>query len=272
MKQIKRMQLGVLLATLLIVSMLFVPIVVAQGENKKIDKKIEEVISLQPEAGSAIILDSVKVTQLPNGSLMINGSGLHKPGEPAQYYRWEANITKKTYKITKLDPSTAKFQIPTITKEEINNTKVQNVGIAAISPGSHWAIVWVQTTDPVWEQLAETANRLEWTVYSNGQVGYNYRRVSCFPSNPTSFGTHWYNSVCSFVGSVSYSSDQTSLFSQAKGNYYNYDFGNPNQATYTNHLSQIQGKNDGSNAYSWSDVHSGEYWWLLWGHVYVDGG
>jgi len=60
------------------------------------------------------------------------------------------------------------------------------------------------------------------------------------------------------------------VVAQAKGNYYNYDFGNPNQATYTNHLSQIQGKN--SNAYSWSDVHSGEYWWLLWGRVYVDGG
>lgn len=271
MKQSKGMQLGAMLAAMLLLSMVFVTIVSAQGEKKNIDKKIEEVISLQPEADSAIILDSVKVTQLSNGSLMVNGSGVHKPGEPAQYYRYEVNLTKKTYKITKLDPSTAKFQIPTITKEEKNSTKVQNVGIAAISPGSHWAIVWVQTTDPVWEQLAETANLLEWTVYSNGQVGYNRRQINCFASNPTSFDTHWYNNICSWVGSVSYSGDHTSLFSQAKGNYYNYDFMLDNMATYADHLSNLQGKNDGSNEYSWSDVHSGEFYWLLWGHVYVDG-
>jgi len=266
------MQLGALLAALLIASMVFVPMAIAQREKENKDQKIEEVILLQPEAGSDLILDSVKATPLPNGSVMVSGSGVHKPGEPPQYYRWEVNLTKKTYKTTKLDPSTAKLQIPAITKEEINKTQAQNVGIAAISPGSHWAVVWVQTTDLAYESLAETAHRLEWTVYSDGRVGFNLRRVTCWAANPSSFGTHWYIDSCNFAGSVSYSSDGTSLFSKAEGRYHNYDFGDPNQATYAYHWSQIQGKNDGSHPYTWDAVHSGEYSWLLLGHVYADGG
>ncbi len=93
--------------------------------------------------------------------------------------------------------------------------------------------------------------------------------VSAWAANPTSWGTHWYMDSYGFIGSVTYSPDQTSLFSEAYGNYHNWDFDDINQATYADHWSKIQGKNDGDFDYWWSATHSGEYWWLLDGDVYT---
>ncbi|TRZ87281.1 MAG: hypothetical protein D4R88_09530 [Methanosarcinales archaeon] len=58
MKSSIKIGIGALLTAMLLLSMVFVPVASAQGANDNKDKKILEIIRLQPEAGSEVILDS----------------------------------------------------------------------------------------------------------------------------------------------------------------------------------------------------------------------
>lgn len=271
MKKNKGIQLGAVLAAMLLVSMALVSVVSAQDVEKRQDRSVVELMELQPEAGSDVVLGSLQAVRWSDGSVTIRGSGHKQVGDPAQYFSLETNISKKTYKTVKLDPSSVKRLTPAISKSEVDKEQTQNIAMDAISQGAHAAVVWVSTTDPVYERLVETVHRLEWTVYSGGTVGFDLRRVTCFAANPTSFGTHWYTDSCSFIGGVSYSNDYTSLFTEAEGRYHNDDWGFDWWATYADHWIKIQGKNDGDFSYWWDTDYSGEDWFILRTLVYTDG-
>ena len=270
MKKSKGMQLGALLAAMLLLSMVFVPVASAQGANDNKDKKILEIIRLQPEASSEVILDSFEAILWSDDSVTVQSSGQKQAETPALYFHWEINLSKKTYKTTKLAVSDLIKRTPINTKIEKNKGKLTpDAVVVAVTPGTYTATVQVVTDDLVGEDLAETTHKLNWTVNAGGTVNWNWRSVSAWAANPSSFGTHWFVDTYGFVGSVTYSPDQTSVFSEAQGKYYNWDFGDDNQATYADHWSKIQGRNDGGFNYWWGATHSGEYWWLLDGDVYA---
>lgn len=241
MKKSKGMQLGALLAAMLLLSMVFVPVASAQGANDNKDKKILEIIRLQPEAGSEVILDSFEAILWSDDSVTVQSSGQKQAETPALYFHWEINLSKKTYKTAKLPISDMVKRMPIDIKIENNNDNLtSDASIAAVTTGTYTTTVGVITDDLLGEDLAETIHQISWTVNGGGTVSYNWRSVSAWAANPTSWGTHWYMDSYGFIGSVTYSPDQTSLFSEAFGNYHNWDFDDINQATYADHWSKIQ--------------------------------
>ncbi|MDW7728103.1 MAG: hypothetical protein SCH70_13565 [Candidatus Methanoperedens sp.] len=269
MKKSKGMQLGALLAAMLLLSMAFVPAVSAKADVEK-DKIIVDVIDLQPEATSEVILDSLKATRWSDGPVTISGSGEKQVGEPAQYFHWEINLSKGTYKTTKLAVSDLVETTPIITKIEKNKGKLNSDGsVTALTSDQYTATVLVVTDDPLGEDLAKTTHQLTWTINTDGTVTKDWRSVSCWAANPSSQDTHWFVDSCNFFGSVTYSSDRTSLFSEVKSKFHNYDWGIDSWATYAEHWSKIQGRNDSWYNYWWDTTHSGEDWFLLDGDVYA---
>lgn len=59
------------------------------GECKEIeerpDRSVVEVVELQHEAGSDVVLDSLQAVRWSDGSVTIRGSGHKQVGTPAQY-------------------------------------------------------------------------------------------------------------------------------------------------------------------------------------------
>ncbi len=270
MKSRIKIGIGALLTAMLLLSMVFVPVASAQGANDNKDKKILEIIRLQPEAGSEVILDSFEAILWSDDSVTVQSSGKRQAETPALYFHWEINLSKKTYKTAKLPISDMVKRMPIDIKIENNKDNLtSDASIAAVTTGTYTTTVGVITDDPLGEDLAETIHQISWTVNGGGTVSYNWRSVGTWAANPTSWDTHWYMDSYGFIGSVTYSPDQTSLFSEAYGNYHNWDFGDVNQATYAGHWSKIQGKNDGEFDYWWSATHSGEWWWILDGDVYA---
>lgn len=121
-----------------------------------------------------------------------------------------------------------------------------------MSPGTYTATVRVVTDDPLGVDVAETTHKLTWDVHADETVSYNWRSVGCWAANPSPFGTHWFVDSCSFI---------------AEGTSHNWDFGDDTKATYADHWSKIQGKNDGWYYYWWDAMHSGEF--LLDGDMYA---
>ncbi|CAG0959791.1 hypothetical protein METP2_00715 [Methanosarcinales archaeon] len=267
----KGMQLGALLAAMLLLSMAFVPAASAQGAPENKDKKIIEIKQLKPEAGSEVILDSLQATKWSDGSVKISGSGEKQVGAPAQYFHWEVNISKGTYKTTKLAVADLRETTPIITNVEINNGKSKSIPdeSAAMTTGQHSATVLVVTDDPPGEDLAKTTHQLTWTINTDGTVDFNWRTSGCWAANPSSLDTHWFVDSCNFLGSVTYSSGRTSLSSEVNSKFHNYDWGFDSWVTYAEHWSKIQGRNDSWYDYWWDTTHSGEDWFLLDGDVYA---
>lgn len=114
----------------------------------------------------------------------------------------------------------------------------------------------IATLDPVNIPEAYTYNKIWWTEDSNGTLQLTSRHAYCEAISPTLANTHWYNSNCSLPWS--YNGNYTSLSSTATGNYYNYDFADPNQATYAWHTINITANAGGTFSYSYNWSHWGE--------------
>ncbi|SNQ60487.1 hypothetical protein MNV_1840012 [Candidatus Methanoperedens nitroreducens] len=122
-------------------------------------------------------------------------------GTSPLYFHWEVNLSKKTYKTTKLPISDLVKRMPTDTKIENNKDDLtSDAYTVAVTSGTYTATVGVITDDAVGEDLSETTHQISWTVNSGGTVSYNWRSVSAWAANPSSFDTHWYVDTYGFIG------------------------------------------------------------------------
>jgi len=140
-----------------------------------------------------------------------------------------------------------------------------NPAIEAIIPGTYTGRVRVQTKDPVFVVLTETMTQLTWTVSSSGAVtGAQPSSDSCWSANPSSLGTHWFVSSCSY-GALYTSAGR--VCNDNQGGYYNYDFGDDNVITTVSQYVYVCGRNDAFYDYSWSHNDGGEFALLIYGSV-----
>lgn len=237
----------VVIASLVVLSLFFNASVFAVNPNPKITKELQ----LKPDPQSEQIVDSISVTRLSDGSILVKGSGEHISGSEPVNFEWEVDLEKGTYKTTR------------IATEDVE-------GFGALSSGSHTAYVRVRTVDLPGLTLAETQQQLWWSV-SNGKVYYNDRTKACWAVNPSPIGTRWYIYLCRWYNPIYYNGDQTRIYSEVEAEYYNYDWLDPNLITQASHFSRIIGRNNGGFDYSWFAYHSGESSGTLRGQVYAAG-
>lgn len=257
-------------------------------------------IQLQPLLDTDVLIPDMKAEFLSEGSVTISGSGIYEVDGPPLAYQFEVDLVKGTYTTRLLDPSQLEKQVPQ--KRRFKNRAPLDVGPLAQfdvnpsvipaswvydgsnpfplgylrreiahRPGRWWGSVSVFTRDPPQLILTQTYSKLDWTVYSNGTVNWNYYDDSCWAANPSSVGTHWFVRSC-WYGSVWRTNGNTQVCHNHDGSYYNYDFGNPGLRTDVYQWTQICGRNDGYFNYWWNHTDSGEYSSLIYGFIVLNQG
>lgn len=219
--------------------------------------KSPEVIELSPSPDSFVKLQSVQLVKYSDKEVTFRVKGHKEPNSEPLSFAIEVDPENKTYKTIKKErPSPELFtEEPddTITPQALTITYVETV--------------FIDTLDPVDIECCETYLTLKWTVDQNyDQIVSATRTKGQYDWQPTAAGTNWYlsyNNYGSFTTTSTYSTTST----HAK--HYNYDFQDDSLATYAYHDIGITGYKDGSFDYSADWNHTGEYYYLLKGSVYI---
>lgn len=272
-----------ILALLLTVAFLLSNIGLAFADNpEKNTPTVVEIKDMVEHSNSEVKLKEVKALKLSDGSVTISAKGSKKVGDPAVAYELELDLASGTYKTTLKPVKKSKDNVDVTTTQshrtfnpEAKRSPAKTGVVSIMDSGSgtqhgtyvsgqrYRAKVETYTEDPPGYDLAMLRQTLEWTINSNGTVTYNTRSTSAWAANPSPPGTHWYVDSNFFAGSPYYSAGNTSVSTDAKGEFHNYDFGDASLATYATHNLTLEGLNDYWYNYSYNVTHTGEYSYLL---------
>jgi hypothetical protein len=201
-------------------------------------------IELQPKPGSDVIVEDLHAIVWEDGAVSVRGSGSGVAGQ-LQSFSYEVDLESESYTTTLLE------------------SRAVAPPAGRLMMSDHVARVNVVTEDVAQLDVAETLHRLHWTI-SGGVVTWGYGQIGCWEKNPTLAGTHWFEDYCTW-GSLSinnFSAAQSSF-----GRYYNYDFADDSQSTWTEHSIQIYGYYTTGYNFNWDVTSWGEYSNLLHGGV-----
>lgn len=274
MKNRKRsFPLGVLAAALMLFT--FIPISSPSAQEKGPDvkdpqrgtRKLLHTQQLQPKAESRLTLGSMSISYYDDGSIDINAEGDYSGYGDPYAYEYEVDTSDATYSAYPTDPE----QMPDSSDpgtgpgggEDVQPPMMEDVRRQWIT-SRWWGRVRVQTLDPVFVQLTETSNFLQWVVFHDGSVDWEIQRYGCWAANPSSLGTHWFTRYCSSPWPYW---NYTSVYSSSSGGYINWDFGNDSVATYVDQWCQIQALNNGWYRYWWRHTDAGEFSVFIRGRV-----
>ncbi|MFD2044225.1 hypothetical protein ACFSTA_10060 [Ornithinibacillus salinisoli] len=158
-----------------------------------------------------------------------------------------------------VNPDTKQYQVVEYNNDNlsISSKDESEVIVSPNARNTRYIRVQATTDDPIGANLAWTINRLVWdydqtSAYKNSRSGSN-----CNAANPSSLGTHWYISSCTF-SSYSIIDGGRTVTSKLTGSYYNYDFMDNNKRTDVTHNVYLEGYKDGSSYYSATWSKSGE--------------
>lgn len=244
--------------SLLLTSM---PIFAGNAPAAKVIKEVE----LGPQEGNEVVLKSVMATEWDNGRVTVTVKDSAPVGANLAY-SIDVDLAKGTYK-TKLEapwsdaPASSPPSAPTgVTDTQASTAITQSATLYSLT-------VYVRTDDPYPfdMELARTRHRLIWAADGTSVSGA-WNEHECIPKNPTSIGTHWYTDVCENLGAFW---DSAHAATSGDGQYYNYDFGDPDEATYTLHDMTITGFPTGRSDYTWGWNAWGEYSGFLHAHVWI---
>lgn len=228
--------------------------------------KVERVLKLQPQAKAEVIVPEFKAVFLSDGSVTVTGKGRARADAPPQGFDFEIDLARGTYATRRLDQQEIeeRDRLQGLPREEQGERPLEPV-IKAITPGTWFGRVRVQTKDPVFVVLTETLSSLTWTVSSSGTVtGVSPSTDSCWAANPSSLGTHWFTSSCAY-GGLYVSSGR--VCNDNTGGYYNYDFGDDDDITTVSQYVYLCGRNDAFYDYNFTHNDGGEGALLIYGSV-----
>ncbi|HJX28650.1 MAG TPA: hypothetical protein VJ885_12105 [Thermoanaerobaculia bacterium] len=228
--------------------------------------KVERVVKLQPRAEAEVVVRDFKALFLTDGSVTVTGKGTVRAEAPPQGFDFEVDLARGTYTTRRLD------QHEIEERDRLRESTRENQGgeplepaIKAITPGTWFGRVRVQTKDPVFVVLTETMSSLTWTTSSTGTVtGSSPSTDSCWAANPSSLDTHWFTSSCAYGGLYASSGR---VCNDNTGSYYNYDFGDDADITTVSQYVYLCGRNDAMYDYSFTHNDGGEAALLIYGSV-----
>lgn len=215
--------------------------------NDKLPKTI-----LTPEKDSAIIMDEVSI--LDDGSVQLGHT--KKVTDPPAAYSIQINKEKGTYKVTQKELTESQLQ-------EIAAAKIQTP--QSITTTQHYT-AWTEldTWDAASQLLCKSKLQLWWYDYGS-TVGPDTATLTPWSDtqgNNWPLHTHWYlssqNKPAAFLNT-----DHTKLTQNADTHFYNYDYGDSQQATYQNHNMTMYAYSNDTWSWVYTAPASGEDWVLL---------
>jgi hypothetical protein len=211
-------------------------------------KESPKSVELTPCSDTYIILDSVKMLVNDDNDVEVSVVRTKRMGQKPVSYIIQIDPETKTYRTLEAEPSQRPRENP------------MDVGMMS----TNYSLgVYVESVDPPQAPLCESGLWLYWTV-NNGKVVSANRYKDQWDGCPTMFGTHWYLSYHNW-GDFYITSGEAFVSSRAK--HYNYDFMDPNLATYAYHNIDIWGYANGNWKYKATWNHTGECSYLLGGKV-----
>jgi hypothetical protein len=262
MKQIKGIQLGAMLAAILLLNMMFAHIAGAKIDNKE-DKGIpQQVHDLSPSPDNYVNLEHVQLIIWNKNHTTLSIHTKKEAGSGPQYFSIEVFPENKTYKTTKKEIKESLF-LKQITEGQVNGAidqKSKKSSEDVVTASSYRTIqVAILSEDPAFLDLGKTWHRLEFSA-DGSTVIYNYRSINgAAYTTPWPFNTHWYIDITpTFYGTPQYSPNHYSVTSDGYGQYYNDDWNNQNLRTWAWHRIKIQGNADTSADITASWDHWGE--------------
>lgn len=241
----------ILLAIIFLVNLLFATNAFAEKSTA---------IDLKPAKDNYIKLNSVKLIKFDDNNIEFSIKGQKERGTEPLHFGIQVDVQNKTYKTFNKQENKA---VPdNVLPTEKRNNSTEEVSINSVD---HLAAVSITTNDPVHIPCCETGLQLNWTV-SGGTVTNESRSKWNWDGNPTLGGTHWYlsyNNYGNWYGGGDYTS------TSAHGKHYNYDFQDDSLSTYAYHDIEITGYGDGDYDYDATWRHTGEYYYFLYGEIWV---
>lgn len=232
----------------------------------ELEVRVEQIVKLRPQADAEVVIPDFRAIFLSDGSVSIRAKGTADANAEPQGYDFEVDLVNGTYTTRRLDrQEIAERDLlqQELLKDQLSGEEPLESTTKAITPGTWFARARVQTKDPVNVLLAETMTSLTWTVSSTGTVtGVSPSTDRCWAANPSSLGTHWSVSSCSY-GALYVSAGR--VCNDNTGNYINYDFGLPAYSTTASHYVYVCGRNDATYNYDYTANHGGEFYFLLTG-------
>lgn len=243
------------------------PVVQAAPPIRPDSPDVRAVQVLKPTPDSVVKFDEVKLLRLRSGDFVVHGSGTYRPGQPPIHVRFTVDPEKGTYKTESLP----------IGKElasliSSSHAPRRNILTLAATRLDHQATMRIVTEDPIQLNLAVTTNILKWYNYSGQSTVYwsGSDPSSCWANPDTPAGTSWGVQYCR-KPSPSYNSSHTEVIKYIDAQYYNWDFGSNNLATYAWHWSELRGLAGGRFGFDWETKYSGEGSSLLYTDVFLNG-
>lgn len=215
----------------------------------------------QPDA--EVIIPELEALFLSDGSVTLSGKGTADARAPIHGYDFEVDLLRGTYTTRRLDRREIEE------RDRLQGSPKEQPVYRSREEAREKAIVYrarvrVRTKDPLLVDLTETMTRLSWTISPAGTLTSTYAADSCWSANPSSLGTYWYTSYCTYGGLYTSGSR---LCNDNQGDYYNYDFGSADQITTATQSVNVCGRNDALYDYSWSHNDGGEAALLIFGSV-----
>jgi hypothetical protein len=235
-------------------------------------------ISLKPAAEAEVLLDAVQVQVKEDGSRLVRFQGTSSTNVAPIAFTLAVDMKTGTYN-TKVasepveevlevqqSPHTVLAEDAPVLPAEMPSTTM------SIVTGTRTGRVRVQVLDPCFKVLNQTTDSLTWNTAANGTMTWSSYSDGCAGytvTNPCgiTLTTHWYTTSCS--GSSPYYSSGRPV-NYASGSYYNTDFGNQSQSTYTSATITLTGQNNGTFTYTHTYAESGENWIGAWHRVLLN--
>jgi hypothetical protein len=203
-------------------------------------------IELTPSKDSYVKLDSVKLIILDSNNYQVKLTRNKKAGSEPLHFIVQIDPEKKTYKTVKSEPLPIKY--PDFKKSDSGSSSLSTTN-TDYSVG-----IYITTTDIPGAPCCQTGLWLNWTVNKSNIINANYHKDQ-YDWQPTLFNTNWYLSYHN-LNYFNWGSNRASVSSSAK--HYNYDWRDPNLATYAYHDITINGYPSGQYGYTTNWYHSGE--------------
>lgn len=246
-------------------------------------RKVAFTIPLTAEPDSEMGLASLELDILSDGTRMLRGRTVPKFRSANETFYFMVEPLKGTYRTT-LRRSTMEHaagqSLPEVAPMEKTHaiSEVRPMGGQGGPPPSlpepgddcgctdqcvgSWGAS-VATLDPAAAELTNTFLTAQWSISGTTMCQWHgSAHGSCAAANPSQFGTHWYTSYCDTYGpSISWKY----LDAYQVGNYYNFDFGLPNEGTDVTQTVRIQVSESGGVFYDWSHADWGDFSWIIYG-------
>lgn len=246
------------------------PLVVGRAFLHRPSADVVSTVALTPDSRNTDVFPALELDTLADGRRIIRGVSISQKGLEERLIFFEVDPSAATYRTYRPEDA------PDVGPRELARHRAEatrrKIRIRCNCPQDPCNGSWtatVTTYDPAFVGLTETTADGSWLKVSISETKCRLMDAGtggCWAANPSSLGTHWFQSSCAFFDARTFGVDYNST-----GSYYNWDFGLDSLRTDVTQSVRIRLEHSIGVVASFSHTDSGEWSYLIYGSFYEAG-